>query len=390
MRHADDGDGLDLRIVGLETFVLRLDPEGVPVQAAPAYRTIFERGTLYSDLVETVLVRLEVESGVVGWGEALAPVGARAVAAIVDDVLAPVVIGRDGARAHEIHDAMQESMRERGHLGGYHADAVAGVDIALWDLLGHARASPITELFGGARRTRIPMYVSSIAGATDPERAETIARLASGGAHAFKLHLGHGVAADLDSFDRLSAAAPAARFAVDVHGVYRLPDALALAHGLAERGAWFLESALPPDAVADFARLTARARLPIAAGEAFRNRFEVADWIDRDALDIYQPDVGRTGLTEGVRIAALAEAAGRATMPHHSIALGPALAAGLHLAALAPIMPAFEYQASAVRNANSLLEEALVVTPDHAILPEGPGLGIRILEDVVRAAAVTA
>lgn len=383
----DDDAASRIVVARVETFVLRLDDAGRPTQKPPTYRTIFGRGTLYADLVETVLVRIESEDGAVGWGEALAPVGARAVAVIIDDVLAPLIVGRDASRIQALHASMQESMRERGHLGGYHADAVAGLDIALWDLVGRTRGLSLSNLVGGALRSEAPTYVSSIAGATDDERAETIARLADEGAHSFKLHLGHGVEADLKSFDRLSGAAPGAAFAVDVHGVYLLPEALALADGLAVRGAWFLESALPPDAVDDFARLTARASLPIAAGEAFRSRFEVATWLAQDALSIYQPDVGRTGVTEGVRIGLLANSAGCPLMPHHSVALGPALAAGMHLAATAQLMPAFEYQIAAVRNANSLIETPLQVSATGMTVPTGPGLGIEVREADVRAAA---
>jgi galactonate dehydratase len=377
----------EIAIARIETFALRLDGDGLPDASAPRYRTVFERGTLYSDHVETVLVRIESADGAVGWGEALAPVGPRIVATVIDDVLAPILIGEDASRIRPLRARMQESMRERGHLGGYQADAIAGVDLALWDLVGRVRGRSVAELLGGAFRTEVPMYVSSIPGATDDERAERISAFAAEGATAFKLHLGHGVQRDLAAYERLSAAAPGARYAVDVHGVYSLPDALALAGGLAERGAWFLESALPPDAMDDFARLTARATLPIAAGEAFRTRYEVAAWIARDALSIYQPDVGRTGITEAADIAVLTESRLRQIAPHHSVALGPALAAGLQIAATARLCPAFEYQFAAVRNANAFLVEPLRITGAVATLPIGPGLGIEIREDDVRTAA---
>lgn len=382
---AQTGDRLAISRV--ETFVVRLDATGAPTSARPRYYTVFDRGTLYADLVETVFVRLETTEGVVGWGEVLAPVGPRVAAAVIDDVLAPILLGEDARGIRRLHARLQESMRERGHLGGYHADAIAGVDIALWDLVGRARGLSVADLLGGAYRTEVPTYVSSIAGETPEERAETILRLREQGASRFKLHLGHGVRADLDAFDRIRARVPEGDFAVDVHGVYSLPEALDLARGLFERDAWFLESALPPENLDDFTRLAAKADVALAAGEAMRTRFEAAQWIARDAVHIYQPDVGRTGITEAWAIATLANAASRPVMPHHSLALGPALAAGIHIAATTELMPAFEYQITAVRNANGLLHAPVEVSVGTMTLPAGPGLGVEPREDEIRSAA---
>lgn len=371
----------------VEAFVVRLDADGHTTRAPAVYRTIFDRGTLYADVVETVFVRVESTDGVVGWGEALAPAGPRATAAVIEDILRPLLLGQDASRVRFLHARLQESMRERGHLGGFQADGIAGVDIALWDLLGRSRGLSVADLLGGAFRTRVPTYVSSITGDSDDERAQTILELQAQGATRFKLHFGHGVAADLASFDRIRSLVPTGDFAVDVHGVYTLPQAVDLARGLAERHAWFLESALPPENLDDFARLADKVDLALAAGEAMRNRYEASAWIARNALQIYQPDVGRTGITEGSNIATIASAASRQVMPHHSLALGPALAAGLHVAATAQAMPSFEYQITAVRNANSLLAEPLEVHAGHMVLPAGPGLGVEPLEAEIRAAA---
>lgn len=372
----------------IETFLVRVDSDGALTKNPAVLRTVFARGTLYSDVVETLLVRIESIDGAVGWGETLAPVGARAVGAIIDDVLAPLLVGQDAARVRALQVFMQETMRERGHLGGLYADAIAGIDIALWDLVGNHRGLRVADLLGGAFRETIPTYVSSIAGGDDDERAATIRDLRDRGARRFKLHLGHGVAADLASYDALSAAAPGAAFAVDVHGVYSLPSAIALGLGLADRNAWFLESPMPPDALDDFAALSSRVPLPIAAGEAFRNRYEVAAWLRRDALTVYQPDVGRTGITEAAHIGVMAGAALRELTPHHSIALAPALAAGMHIAATTHLMPAFEYQIAAVRNANAIIVTPLEVSEREMHLPVGPGLGIQIREELIREAAL--
>lgn len=371
-------------IRSVETFPLRLTADGQRAENSD-YVVAANRPTIYATGRETLFVRIESEQGDVGWGEALAPVAPRVPAAIVEDLLTPAMIGADAADVKPLRHKLGELMRERGHLLGHQADALAAVDIALWDLLGRATGLPVANLLGGAYRRTIPSYVTSVGGSTDAERARTIRELWAGGSRRFKLHLGNGVDADLASFAAAAAAVPEAQIAVDVHCVYDVPDALRLGRELQARGAWFLESALPAENLRGHAELAARLDLPIAGGEAFRNRYEVADWLAASALDYLQPDIGRTGITEGDAIATLADAAYRPLLPHHSAALGLALAAGLHVAAAAVNVPAFEYSPATVAFANSLLAEPIVAGPDGYHLPDGPGLGVVVDEDRVRA-----
>lgn len=369
----------------VEAFPLRLTADGQQAPDGSGYFVAANRPTIYASGRETLFVRIESEQGDVGWGEALVPVAPRVVAAIVEDLLTPLLIDADARDVKPLRFRLGELMRERGHLLGHQADALAAVDIALWDLLGHATGLPVANLLGGAYRRVIPSYVTSVSGSTDAERARTIGELWVGGSRRFKLHLGNGVDADLASFAAAAEAVPEAKIAVDVHCVYDLPDALRLGRELQARGAWFLESALPAENLRGHAELAARLDLPIAGGEAFRNRYEVADWLAASALDYLQPDIGRTGITEGDAIATLANTAYRPILPHHSAALGLALAAGLHVAAAAVNVPAFEYSPATVAFANSLLLEPIVAGVDGYQLPDGPGLGVAVDEDKVRA-----
>lgn len=384
-------DGPELIISSVEAFPLTLTGDGRPDPDGPRYQVGRNRPTIYPTGRETLYVRIETASGHVGWGEALAPAAPRVPAAIVTDLLAPALLGADAAAVRPLRYRLGELMRERGHLLGHQADALAAVDIALWDLLGRATGLSVATLLGGPYRREIPSYVTSVAGSTDAERAETVVRLIDGGARRFKLHLGNGVEADLRTFDTVAEAArarlPEAALAVDAHCVYDGSDALRLARELGARGAWFLESALPAEHLHGYAELAARADLPIAGGEAFRHRFEVAQWLREDALDYYQPDIGRTGITEGLAIAELVNAAYRPILPHHSAALGVALVAGLHVAAAAQNAPCFEYGPATVAAAGRLLTTPIEARPDHYPLPSGPGLGVTVDEAAVRAAA---
>lgn len=339
--------------------------------------------SIYSDRFETLLVRVTAEDGTVGWGEGLAPVAPEVPAAIVNLILAPVLRGMRATRPRPAWSTLRDLMRERGHLVGHQADALAAVDIALWDLAGKLAGCSVADLLGGAFRTDVPAYVSGLPKPTDDEKAKLAQEWAKKGARTVKLHLGCGIDADLATVDAVQAAAPSLRIAVDAHWVYPLHDALRLAEALAERDAWFLEAPMAPEDVAGHADLAARSRLPIAAGEALRNRYEFNQWLDAGALHIAQPDIGRTGITEGLIIAEIAAARGVPVAPHHSTGMGVALAAGLHVAAAAEHLASFEYQPTSTEVGSRILREPLSCRPDGFRLPSGPGLGIDVDEDAV-------
>ncbi|MEU0485730.1 mandelate racemase/muconate lactonizing enzyme family protein, partial [Streptosporangium sp. NPDC006013] len=238
--------------------------------------------SLYSGRFETLLVSVTCDDGTVGWGEALAPVAPEVPAAIVERLLAPVLVGEDPTRIRPLWDRLTGLMRERGHLVGHQADALAAVDIALWDLTGRLTGRSVAELIGGAFRETVPVYVSGLPRPTDGERAELAREWAARGATTVKLHLGHGVAEDLATVD--AVATSGLKVAVDAHWVYDVPQAVRLARGLAERGALFLEAPLAPEDVEGHRELARRAELPIAVGESLRNRYEFAHWLGRRAL----------------------------------------------------------------------------------------------------------
>jgi len=274
-------------------------------------------------------------------------------------------------------------MRERGHLVGHQADALAAVDIALWDLAGRLTGQRVVDMLGGAFREEVPTYVSGLPRPTDGERAELARDWAACGARRVKLALGFGVAEDLATVDAVRAAAPDLRVAVDAHWTYSVTDALRLARGLDERDAWFLEAPLVPEDIAGHAELVGRSAVPIAIGEALRNRYEFAQWIGARALRIAQPDVARMGITEAMAISELCSAHHIPVAPHHSVGLGVALAAGLHVSAAMADLPAFEYQPTSVEAGARILLEPLAVGPDAISLPSGPGLGVEVDAETV-------
>ena len=379
-----------MRIAAVETFVLKVATDAPYLgllrdgsSLGSSYEVRQPWRSLYSSRYETLLVKVTAEDGSVGWGEALAPVAPEVPEAIVTLLLAPVLIGADATSPRVQFSVLRDLMRERGHLVGHQADALAAVDIALWDLAGRLTGSSVASLLGGAFRTEVPSYVSGLPFNDDESRIARAREWVSDGAASVKLHLGFGVEEDLATVAGIREACPTLRVAVDGHWAYTLDEARRLSAGLEHLGGWFLEAPLEPEDRRGHAALVRSGGVPIAIGEAMRNRYEFDDWIDAQAVQIAQPDVGRTGITEAMIIAELSATRGIPVAPHHSVALGVALAAGLHVAAAVENLFAFEYQPTSTDLGQVILSEPIEHSASAFTLPAGPGLGITVDETAV-------
>ena len=128
--------------------------------------------TVYLDRDRTVLVRVETDSGAVGWGETYGLAAPRATTEIITDLLVDFIVGRDPAEAAGIHDDLYDLMRVRGYTGGFYLDALAAVDIALWDVSAREAGKSLAEQLGGCLRKTLPCYVSGLPKPTLEERVE--------------------------------------------------------------------------------------------------------------------------------------------------------------------------------------------------------------------------
>ena len=380
---------MSCKITSVRTFCVRLAADDPYLGSVPP--GVDERGyfvrppwrSLYSRHYETLLVRLETNDGHIGWGEALAPVAPEVPQEIIERMLASRLLGADPVKPRPTSAALSGLMRERGHTVGHQADALAACDIALWDLAGRVTDQPLACMLGGAFRTTIPAYVSGLPRRTDDERADLALEWVARGAHSVKLALGYGVEKDTATFDAIASACPQLKIAIDAHWAYSVNEAEQLARRLDEREAWFLEAPLAPEDVEGHRQLALHATTPIAVGEALRNRFEFSHWLERRAIDLCQPDVARTGISEGIAIANLAQAHHLKIAPHHSVGLGIALAAGLHYAAAVESLEVFEYQPTTLPLANRILTAPLECDVATFTLPGGAGLGVTVDEQVV-------
>ena len=401
------------RIARLETFVLKLPPPGgtywgkaswatgagrrrAPLSAE--YPPAARRRYVYSDTIDCCLVRLETDGGAVGWGEAKAPVGAEATALIVDTLLAPIVLGADPLAIRVLWERMFGAMRVRGHSTGFWLEAIAGVDIALWDLAGRLLGQPIHRLLGGAFRDRLRVYASGLPalydGADDGalERlAERAREIVAAGFLAMKMAVGNGIEADRRAVAAVRAAIPeSVDLFVDAAGVYEPQQAIRLGRSLEELNAGWLEMPIPTDNLPGYVRVAGALDIPIAL-DALANRGQARDYIGGGGLDVIQPDVCRAGgITESVKMAEIADVYGAACAPHVSIGSAVHFAATSQLALALPNLLIAEHWIGDNPLGDAILTEPMAQPQEGylAVSPSAPGLGIDIDERAVRRLAV--
>lgn len=343
------------------------------------YRWSTDYPVLYPTHIETALIRITMDDGRIGWGEAQAPLAPEVACTIVDRLLAPVLVGEPfGGSREEIErlwTRMYSTMRVRGQTGGFMLDAISGIDLALWDLAGKIAGQPVARLLSSEPKAAVPAYLSGLVGANVAERVEFAVRHFEQGFRYFKVYYESDWEALLDLIDAMRRAlGPEAGIAVDA--LWHLDPARAAeqARDLDARGALWLECPLMPEDPEAHAALARQIRTPIAIGESYRTCHELRPFFRERAMAVVQPDLGRCGITESLRIAALSPE----LVPHVSIAFGPQIAAALHLAAALPNCRLCEYNPRVLEVANRFLERPLELQGAQWLMPQEPGLGVAV------------
>jgi galactonate dehydratase len=372
-------------ITAVEAFVVEI-PRAVPylgpLRAGEAVNRagyIVRRGnrTLYPTTDRSVLVRITAESGAVGWGETYGIVAPRAVAEIISDVLAPVLEGRAADAPAALHDELYDLMRVRGFFSGFWTDALAAIDIALWDLLGRRLGVPLATLLGGRRHAAIPAYASGLPAATLAERCALAVSYRDAGFGAVKFAAAvadDGPVAEIAALRE--ALGPAVRIAADLHWRHTASEAIALINRMAPHGLAFAEAPCAPEDTLGQAEVARAVAVPIALGEELRGAFEWLPRFQHRCMAIAQPEMARTGITEFMRIAALCHAHHVSIAPHATIGVGLFLAASLHAASTVDRLLLHEYQPSVFDANLALVETDMACKAGAYRLPTGPGLGV--------------
>ncbi|HEX5795281.1 MAG TPA: mandelate racemase/muconate lactonizing enzyme family protein [Geminicoccaceae bacterium] len=370
----------------------------VPIPEAKQHTTDFGRIASF----DSALVRVETEDGLVGYGEAKAAVGSAgsnaALVTCIEQELAPLIQGEDARDISRLWDVMYNGSRAhfaiaRGHafpiLGrrGLAVAGLAGIDIALWDILGKSLGVPVWRLLGGRRQARMPAYASGGWAPADRIAAELRSFIERGDFKAVKMRVGAGDGTLAHSIARVRAARDGLGDAIDImcdaHGTWTVAEAKRFCREVAACNVGWLEEPVSADDKRGQAEIRAATDIPIASGESEFTRFDFRDLIELRAVDILQPDLSIAGgITEALRIEALASAHQLRFAPH---LWGGALtfAAGLHVAAVASSGFILEYSLGANPMLHELAHEGFPVVDGYVEIPERPGLGVTIDEDFV-------
>jgi D-galactarolactone cycloisomerase len=382
-----------MKITAIQAFAVKI-PRDLPdatgsagspsplIESRNEYHWATNYQTLYSTKIEAALIKVNTDSGLIGWGEAQSPVAPEVVCAIVKTILAPILIGEDPLAHERLWTRMYSAMRVRGHSGSFMLDAIGGIDTALWDIKGKALDARVCDLLGGPFAHELPAYISGLSGVDQAARVGQAAEYQRCGFNAFKLFMDGEPEATLSLHDGLRERLGAkAKLMVDA--LWRLERAEAVRFGreLDARNATWLEAPLKPEDVSGHGRLAASVETAIAIGECWRTRWEMSPFFEAGAVEVFQPDIGRTGVTEGTKLCALAELHNAPVAFHVSIGLGVQIAAALHVAASIPNLMFVECNPKVWRVAEGLLTASLPVGAGVVGVPTGVGLGVEIDEE---------
>ncbi|WP_332689222.1 mandelate racemase/muconate lactonizing enzyme family protein [Bosea sp. (in: a-proteobacteria)] len=380
------------RVARVEVFTLTIPRETVYLGDLRPGETVNEKGyivrkgnrTVYPTVDRTVVVRLETSGGLVGWGETYGIVAPGAAIAIIDDLLGPYVVGRSPDDVVVIHEDLYDLMRVRGYTGGFYLDALAAIDIALWDLNARLADRPLVAMLGGQRHERLPAYISGLPKRTRAERAEFAAEWQARGFDSFKFAApvaDDGNVAEIATLrERLGKDA---RIACDMHWVHTGEEAVAAIRAMEPHGLWFAEAPVKPEDLDGLSLVASKVSTPIAAGEEWRTVYDLVPRVARRACAIVQPEMGHKGVTEFMRIGLYAQAHHLKVIPHATIGAGLFLAASLHASSALSAVECHEYQHSIFEPNRRLLTGDMDCREGFYRLPSGPGLGVEPSEEAL-------
>lgn len=368
----------DLRIARVEAF-----PTSFPVR---------ERVTLGIGRAvkrDCVIVKVTTEGGLVGWGESHHGRCPGAIGQLINTTLRQLVTGMDAADVVGVWQRIYSRQLASHGMGTACALAMSGIDLALWDIRGKEVGWPLYRLLGGASRA-IPAYAGGISlGFQEPNAlVDEAEQLLAHGYRTVKLRFGDTVGHDLERLRAVrSGLGDGVGIMVDANTAYAVDDVRRVYRALEDANVLWLEEPFPPQDYRSYADAKAFGGVELAAGENHYTRFEFSRLIAEGSVRVLQPDLSKTGgITEALRIAAMASAQKLKINPHTS-ASGINMAASIHL--ICAIDNGGYFEADVAKE--NLFRDHLTTRPDRLDAqgcvrpPEGPGLGVEVDESFLAA-----
>jgi L-rhamnonate dehydratase len=366
-----------MRITDVEPIVLRLNQ----VDATRADGT-----------QDAFLVRIHTDEGIVGVGEAdTAPMLARTIVEMpsshsVARGLREVLIGEDPLQIDRLWQTLFHASDHYGRRGAA-LHVISAIDIALWDIAGKFAGLPVSELLGGRRLDRIRVYASEVMPETTDDVRRIAGRAVEAGYSALKLGWGP-LGRDLAFDEQLVRAARETlgherTLMLDGGRAYTVKRALELLRRVEEHRLHWFEEALQPDDLDGYRRLSGRADVRIAAGEADETFPPFRALVEHGHVDVLQPDLARCGGFTVARQIALLERSSTVEIVPHCFSTGVLVAASLHFVATLDRATWSEYSVADSPLVNGILQEPFVLAEAARAVPGGPGRGVELDPDAI-------
>lgn len=344
-----------------------------------------------------IFVRIETDDGIVGWGEAYSQYDRdRAIAAQVE-ALGQYLVGRQARNIrHFIQIAFDDYAQRRSSLEYW--CALSGIEQALWDIAGKAVGQPVYNLLGGACREKIRVYANgwSYKMQKPADFARAAEQVVRKGFTAIKFdplprpwrtyvpkeHIRHSV--EVVRAIR-SAVGDDVDLLLDIHRRLAPAHAITLANALAQFEPYWFEEPCQVENLEALAEVRAASPIPVVSGEAMYGRADFRRLFRERAVDIINPDISNCGgILEMLFIAAAAESEMVAVSPHNYNSTTLSLSATVHAAACMPNFTITEYFLPYEEFGSVVTSNPLLPVNGYIDLPTGPGLGLDVIEDVVR------
>ncbi|MEX2534594.1 MAG: mandelate racemase/muconate lactonizing enzyme family protein [Trueperaceae bacterium] len=341
---------------------------------------------------DALIVKVSTDAGITGIGEVdSSPLAAKAaieapMSNSITSGLREVVIGEDPFQYERLWHKMYMASRYPGRRGLF-IHAMSGIDLALWDIMGKAQDLPVHTLLGGAFRSRVRAYASTLFGHDLQSTADRARECVDMGFSAVKFGWDP-MGEDIDYDEALvetirEAVGPHIDVLIDAGQCWDTKTAIQMAKRFEPYGIYWLEEPLRPDNVSGYAELSGSTFLRIAAGEAESDRNSYIELMDRGSIDVVQIDVTRTGgLTEAKKIAWAAYDRARSVI-NHSFTTDINIAASLSLLAAIPDAPFLEFCVEESPIRNELVLNPFQVEDGFVSIPEAPGLGVELNDEIL-------
>ena len=340
---------------------------------------------------DTCLIRIDTDQGVTGWGEVdSCPTVVKAVIEAplshqICNGLANALVGEDPLAIEVCMLKMDEAANYYGRVGaGSHA--MAGINIALWDIAGKVAGLPISTLLGGPVRSKFRAYCSILFGDTPAETADLARRHADLGFTAIKFGwgpMGESEANDIALVEQArKGVGDTVDVLIDAGQVWDWKTARRRAEQFPPYRPFWIEEPLHPEDIDGYRELTRESVVPIATGEAESRLKDFQRLVIDGGLDWIQPDPGRCGISTFVEAGRFAHTHHRRVV-NHSFKSGITIAASLHALSACPNGSLFEFCMAGSPLRHELTNEVFEVVDGYVHVPEGPGLGISINEATV-------